>query len=292
MKTEVKKIDSTKREITVEVSGDTVKNKFDDVYTRIAKEAKVPGFRPGNAPRDILEKNFSSAAHQQVLKELIPDVYNQVLQQEKLDVVELPNITDVKLDSSSLSFKATVEVSPVINLKNYKRLKINYKPSTVSTDEIKRNIDSLKESRKVDAIDDRFARSLGYPNVPELEKAIERQVCLQKDNLQRKNLENEILEQILGGLDFRLPKSLVERQLQDLIRQAKLDLALKGVPREKIDEQEKTLSSEFEPQAEKQVKTYLVLAEIARRENITLDDHMPQKVMEFLLREADWIESS
>ncbi|MFH1355282.1 MAG: trigger factor family protein, partial [Candidatus Omnitrophota bacterium] len=64
MKTEVKKIDSTKREINVEVSGETVKNKFEDVFKKIGKEAKVPGFRPGNAPRDILEKHYSANAHE------------------------------------------------------------------------------------------------------------------------------------------------------------------------------------------------------------------------------------
>ena len=60
MKTEVKKIDSTKREVSIEVSGEIVKNKFEDAFKKLGKEAKVPGFRVGNVPRDILEKNFSS----------------------------------------------------------------------------------------------------------------------------------------------------------------------------------------------------------------------------------------
>jgi len=80
--------------------------------------------------------------------------------------------------------------------------------------------------------------------------------------------------------------------LQDLVKQAKVDLALKGVAAEKIKEQEEALVSELEPEAKKQVRVYLVLAEIARRENIPLDDHMPRRVMELLLREADWKESS
>ena len=108
MKAEVKKIDNTKREINIEVSGDIVKNKFEDVFKRIAKEAKVPGFRPGHAPRDILEKHFTSSAHEQVLKELVPDLYNEAIKKEELDVIELPEVTDVKLDGNSLSFKATV----------------------------------------------------------------------------------------------------------------------------------------------------------------------------------------
>ena len=104
MKTAVKKLDSGKHEISIEIGGEVVKNKFDEVFKAIAKEAKVPGFRPGNAPRDILEKNFSAAAHEQVLKELIPDLYNQAIEKEKFDAIDLPEISEVKLDRSSISF--------------------------------------------------------------------------------------------------------------------------------------------------------------------------------------------
>lgn len=288
MKTEIKKLDSTKREISIEVSGDIVRNKFEDVFTRISQEAKIKGFRPGHTPRDIIEKNFSADAHNMVLKELIPTVYGQAVEKEGLEAIDLPNIFDVKLDRDALSFKAQVEISPEIAVKNYKGLKVNYKKIAVSPDEIKRNIDSLREARKVNAVDDNFAKSLGYPGLSELEMAVERQIFIQKDNQERQRIENDIIEQLTKDLDFKLPQSLINRQLEDLVRQAKLELALRGLSREDIEKQEKTLSSELEPQAKKQVKVYLVLAAIAKKENIPLDDHMPRHVIEFLLREADW----
>ncbi len=288
MKTEVKKIDSIKREISIEVDGDIVKNKFEDVFKKIGQEAKVPGFRPGHAPRDILEKHYASNIHEQVLKELIPDVYHEAVDKEGLNVIELPEISDVKLDRTKLSFKAVVEVSPQINLGGYKGLKVNFKKVSVTADEIKRSIDSLKESRKVATLDDSFAKGLGYPNISELEQALEKQIFMQKENNERQRIEHEIIESITKDLDFKLPPSLINRQLQDLVRQAKVDLALRGLSREKIDDEEQALLSELEPEAKKQVKVYLVLAEIAKKEKITLDDHMPARVMEFLLREADW----
>ncbi len=292
MKTEVKKLDGNKRQISVEVSGDIVKNKFEEVFSQISKEAKVPGFRPGHAPRDILEKKYSSHAHEMVMKDLIPDLYNQAIDKEGLDVIELPNISDVKLDRTTLSFKAEVEISPEIEVKNYKGIKVEYKKIEAGADAIKRSIDSLKESRKIDVVDDNLAKSLGYPNVAELEKVVEKQIYLQEENLQRQKIEKQIIDKITEGLDFKLPQSLVNRQLQDMARQAKLDLALKGVPREKIEEQEKTLMQHLEPEAKTQVKVYLVLSAIAKKENIPIDDHMPRKVMEFLLKEANWAEAS
>ncbi|MFA5145413.1 MAG: trigger factor [Candidatus Omnitrophota bacterium] len=288
MKTEVKKLDSTKREINIEVIGEVVKNKFEDVFTRIAKEAKVPGFRPGHAPRDVLEKHFSSSAHEQVLKELVPDIYGEAIKKEGLEVIELPQISDVRLDRVKLTFKAVVEVSPEITVKGYKKQKVSYKYITVTPEEIKRNIDSLKGSRKAEAIDDSFAKGLGYPDLSELEKALERQIFLQKESQQRQNIENELVQNITKDLDFKLPQSLVNRQLEELLRHTKVDLALKGVPREKLEEQEKELVKNLEPEARKQVKVYLVLAEIAKKENIPLDDNMPARVIELLLKEADW----
>jgi FKBP-type peptidyl-prolyl cis-trans isomerase (trigger factor) len=288
MKREVKKIDSTAREINIEISGDAVKNKFEEVFAKIAKEAKVAGFRPGHAPRNIIEKHYSSYAHEQVLKELVPDVYGRAIQEEKLEVIEMPEISEVRLDRGRLSFKAVVSVSPEVAIKNYKGIKLDYQKAEVSPEEIKRNMESLRESRKVDALDDNFARSLCYPALIDLEKAVQRQILTQKENILRQNAENQIIESLLKQVNFNLPRSMVKRQLQELVRQAKLSLALKGESREKLDEQEKEMFKELEPEADRQVRIYLVLSEIAKKENIPPDENMTRKVMELLLREANW----
>ncbi len=288
MKIEVKKIDNNTRELNITVAPDVVKGKFEDVFKRIAAEAKVPGFRQGHAPRDILEKNYAQTAHEQVLKELIPDIYNEAVNKEGLDIIELPEISEVKLDRASLSFKAKVEISPEIAVKDYKGIKIAYKPVSVAADEIKRAIDSIKESRKIDKADDTLARSLGYPGLAELEKVMEKQLFIQKENAQRQKIESDVIEGLIKSLDFKLPQSLVKRQLEDMLRQSKVDLALKGVERQKIEEQDALMRQTLEPEAEKQVRIYLVLAAIAKKENIALDDHMPARVMEYLLREANW----
>jgi FKBP-type peptidyl-prolyl cis-trans isomerase (trigger factor) len=288
MKTEVKKLDSSKTEISIEAEGDIVKNKFEDVFKKIGQTAKVKGFRPGHVPRDILEKEFASLANEQVLKELIPELYDEALEKEGIATVDLPRISDVKLERTSLFFKAKVDVMPEIQLKNYKGLRINYKKIAVSADEIKRNIDTLKETRKADAADENFAKALGYPSVSELENAVQRQISVSKDNSQRQEVEKQVIEQLTKDLDVKIPQSLAEKQLEDLLRNAKMDLAMRGVPKEKIAEQENNLRTELEPAAKNQVKVYLVLSEIAKREKIPSDEHMPRKVMEFLFSQAHW----
>ena len=180
------------------------------------------------------------------LKDLLPDVYNKAVEQEKLDVVALPQFSEVKLDQqSALSFKATVEVSPEVKIGEYKGIKVEYKKLSVDTDEVKRNLESIKESRKADAIDDTLAKSLGYPDISELEKALERQIVLRKENQQRQSVENALVEAVAGKLDFKLPQPLITRQLNDMLRQAKIDMAMRGVPAEKVEERGRELKKKF-----------------------------------------------
>ncbi len=292
MNTQVKNLDNGKKEITISLSGEIVKNKFEEVFKKIGESAKVPGFRPGHVPRDMLEKNFSGQAHDQALKELIPEIYDKAIEHEGLDVVDLPEITEVKLDRVNISFKATVDVRPEIPVKDYKGIKVHFKNIEVSPNEVKRSIDSLKESRKLDAADDNLAKSLGYPSLAELENVVQRQIFLEKSNAERQKIDNEIIEAILKDLPFKVPKVMVDRQLEDMVRQAKVDLALKGLPRESIDKETKNISEKLLPEAERQVRVYLVLAEIAKKENIARDEHTPRKVIELLLKEASWQQAS
>jgi len=288
MKVEVKKIEPNKRQLDIEVTDNTVKDKFEEVFSEVEKQAKIPGFRPGHAPREMVEKHYSSNVRQKVLEELIPGLYLKAVEKEALDVVEEPQISDIKFDKNSLSFRATVEIKPQIQLPDYKGIRVGYKKIEVTSDEIKRYLDSIKESKKLEKVDDDFARAMCFPNLAELESAVEKHLFIQKESQQRQRIEDLIIGQLIDKLDIKLPQSLLDKQLNDMLRQAKLDLALKGVNRQLIQEQEKALAEKLAPQAKTQVKVYLVLSEIAKKEGITIDEQMSQKVMELLLKNADW----
>ncbi len=287
MKTEVKKIDQHKRELTVQVEGDIVIRKFDEVYKRLNTEAKIPGFRPGSVPRDILEKHYSAAAQQEILKELLPEVYNQALTETGLEPVSLPQLSQVNLGKDSLSFKASLEVKPKIDLKNYKRLSVEYKPIQVSEEEINQALDKLKTDYAQMSEGD-WMHSLGYPNPGALRDILERQIYLEKARTQRINLESNVIEQLLKQVNFQVPPSLVNQQLESLVRQAQVNLSLRGMDKEAVDKQTPELRKNLEPQAKTQVRIFLVLEEVARRENIAHNDKMAKEVIEFLLRQADW----
>lgn len=290
MKVESKKLDAAKMQLYIEVPQDTVKKKFDEVYGRLGKEAKIPGFRPGNAPRDILEKYHGSLAREEVIKNLIPDAYKDSIEKEKIAAIELPEISEVRLESNVLSFKAVVEIRPEIEVKDYKNLKLKYRKAAVSPDEIEKTLNELKSARKVEAIDEKFARGLGYRTTDEMRSSIERQLFLQKENDLRYHLQDDLLKQVLGKVSFNIPVSLVRRRLEELVRDARAQMGLRGATSEQISSKEGDLRKELYPQAEIQVKTFLVLEEIAEKEKIPESEHLTQDVIEFLLREANWVE--
>ena len=290
MKVEARKLDASKVQLDIEVSPEIVKKKFEEVFEKVGKDARIPGFRPGKAPRDILEKHHGRLIQDEVIKDLIPEAYRGSIEKEKIDVVEMPEISQVKLESNILFFRAVVEIKPQIEIKDYKNIKLKYKKMVVGSQDIDKSLDSFKETHKVSAIDDKFAKGLGYKTLAGLRSSIERRLLTQKEDEVRRQLQEDLLKQILDKARFRVPPSLIAQRLEELVKDARVQLALRQVPREQIASHDEKLRKELLPEAEAQVKTFLVLEEIAKKENITDTGHLTQRTIEFLLSEADWME--
>lgn len=293
MKLAVKKLDSNKREISVEVPKEIVSQKFDEVYQAIAKNAKIKGFRPGKAPRNIVEQHHSQLAQEEVLKDLIPETYQQALEKESLKPVALPEIFDVKLEAGILSYKAKLEIRPDVQIKDYRGLKVKKKEAKVTDEDLKKSYEFLLQSQgkpKETAIDDSFARSLGYANLKEFEDSLKKQLEVNREQQSRIDLEHQIIEQLLSMAKFEVPQASVNNQLEHLVKDAKMRLSWQGIKKEDIEAKDAPLRKELKDAAEKDVRTYFILEKIAELENIKVenDEELLKKVMEFLLKEAKW----
>src|SRR5208283_5649093 len=112
MKATVEDISSVKKKITIEVEPDAVIKELEKTITEIGKRAKIPGFRPGKAPKNIVQKHYGGEVHTEVLNRLISTCYLQAVQNNKMNPVEMPVIDNVSalLKGSPLTFVATVEV--------------------------------------------------------------------------------------------------------------------------------------------------------------------------------------
>lgn len=289
MKVTAKKAKENKVMLDIEVPKEKVKKKFDEVYEKIALEAKVPGYRPGKAPRHVLEQHHSQLARQEAIKGLISDTYQESVKSENIDVIDLPEITEVKLDGDVLTYKAEVEVRPDIKIKQYKGFKLKKNEIKVEAKEVEEYIKQLKQARSNDMDDSRLAKSLGYKTKEELLDCLNKQLFLKKENEERARLEKELIGELLKNTSFAVPASLIGKRAHELEHQAAHQMADYGLPEERIKERLKEFEPKFKAEAEEQVKVFLTLETIAKLENMKADDNIASRVVEFLFAEAEWV---
>jgi trigger factor len=118
------------------------------VTADVQKRAKLPGFRPGKAPASIIGKQFAGEIRQKVLETLVPKYLQKQFQEENLQVVGQPDITDVHFhDGEPLRFKAEFEVVSEIDLQEYKGLEVPYQDPVVTDEDIAKRIDEIRDQK-------------------------------------------------------------------------------------------------------------------------------------------------
>lgn len=295
MKVEVKKVDAVKRELKFEIPKERVSKKMSEVYEDLGKAAKVKGFRPGKVPRHILEARHGKLAQEEALKDLIPEVYQEGIVQENLSPIDLPEILDVHFKEGMVTFTARLDIKPEVKVGDYKGIKVTRKSSAVTNEDIEKTLEVFKKSQgegKEVAVDDAFARGLGFPSLEEFKKSLSRQMEMEKDRQNRLDVENQVVEHLLKKAKLTTPLSLVEKQLQRRLQEIEQRLKTQGLAPDAIQKKCEEIRADLKTSVEKDVKVYLILDKIGQMENIAVreEENLAAKVMEFLLREAKWEE--
>lgn len=295
MKLEVKKIDATCRELKFEVPRERVSKKMEEIFQDIGKSAHIKGFRPGKAPRHLLEAQHGKLAKEETLKQLIPEVYQEGLDREKITPMDLPDIHDVSFKDGMIAFCAKLDIRPEVKIKNYKGIVVERKPSIVSEEEIDKMLEFIKKGQgdKEISLDDAFARGLGFPALADFKLSLRRQMEMDRDRQNRVDIENQVIEYLLKEVNLPVPQSVVNRQLQHRLEETQKRLHSQGMKEEEIRKKEDEMRKELRPLVEKDLKIYLIMEHIAKQENIQIPEgeNLFKKLMEFLLREATWEEA-
>lgn len=146
MKTRIKNIEECRKLFEIEMPKELVEKITKEVYEEIKKVAKIPGFRPGSAPQDLLEKHYSRDAEEQILKRLVPEGYKKALEIHNVVPVGLPRVFNIVFQKDKpLTFEAEVDTRPVIRLKNYKGIKVRKKRISVLQEEINEALSKLRQ---------------------------------------------------------------------------------------------------------------------------------------------------
>ena len=165
MKTELKEISPTRKQIDIEIEADAVRQVYDRISDNYAKAATVPGFRPGHAPRAVVRTRYKDQIRTEVLRELLPSAVQNAIGEHKLEALGEPelNLDNTEgldqLGQKPITFNVSVEVLPEIKLGEYTGLEIARRTRQVKDEDIDRVIEQLRESSaSLQPVEDRGAQ--------------------------------------------------------------------------------------------------------------------------------------
>jgi trigger factor len=138
----------SKQSLDITVATADVEAETERVVDSLRKKVRIPGFRPGKVPAELIRTRYRSDIRQEVLEKLIPRHFFQRAEQEGLAVVGTPNIKDVHFEKGEpLKFTAEFEVAPSIELQEYKGVTVPYQDPEISDEDISKRIEQLREQK-------------------------------------------------------------------------------------------------------------------------------------------------
>ncbi len=144
----VEKLEKSRVAVTVEVGAEEFEAAVAKAYAKARNKLSIPGFRPGKAPRKMIEKLYGAGVfYSDAVDIALPEAYTQAVSTSGLDVVGYPDIEIVgdKIDENGFTFKATVAVYPEVKLGQYKGLTAEKEDVKVSADDVKERLNEMAE---------------------------------------------------------------------------------------------------------------------------------------------------
>jgi trigger factor len=146
MKVQVEKKPESVSTLKIELPPEEVSKEWDAIASSFARFAKIPGYRPGKAPRAVVDKRFRKEIQEELIKKLVAKSYREAIEQKKLRVASLTNVDQVHVgDDKSMSFEATVVMSPEFKLPDYKKISVELPDAKVTGQEIDATLERLRD---------------------------------------------------------------------------------------------------------------------------------------------------
>ena len=138
MKSTLEALEGNKIKLSIEVDESEFDRNLDAAFRKIAHEVRLPGFRPGKAPRRVLEARIGiDAARGQALQDAIPEYLSQAVREHDVDIIATPDVSLLEGEASGvIKFEATCEVRPEITVPGYGGLRIELSSPSLSEEEL------------------------------------------------------------------------------------------------------------------------------------------------------------
>ncbi len=150
----VEQLAPCKKLVRIELDATAVDTAFDAITKDYQKQAALPGFRPGKAPRDMVAKKYEAEIKDEAKRKLIGDAYRNAIAEKKISVVGYPDIEEIQFGRGQvMQFAATVETAPEFELPEYKGLPAHIESKAVTDADVARALDLLRgQQAKFDTV--------------------------------------------------------------------------------------------------------------------------------------------
>lgn len=147
MNVTVENLAPCKKLVRVEVEAGKVDEMLETIAKQFQRQANLPGFRPGKAPRDMVVRKYAKDIEDEAKRKLISDAYKSALEEKKIDALGYPDIEEIQFGRGQpLQFAATIETSPEFELPDYKGIPVQREARTVTDEDVERAVQVLRES--------------------------------------------------------------------------------------------------------------------------------------------------
>ena len=156
MNTKIEDIDSCKKKIKFDIAFKDYQAKVQSSYLTLARQVKVPGFRPGKAPMSMLEKRFGPNVKKEVMTQLVSERLAEVIEEKGFRSVSPPKILEVEAEEGTdISVSASVEIVPDFKINDYSKVEIPIEITRVTDEDVNQAINYQRERQgtKVQVLD-------------------------------------------------------------------------------------------------------------------------------------------
>ena len=146
MNVEVENLPNCIASMRIELPPDRVTKEWNEVVKGFRQVARIPGFRPGRAPQNVVEAKFRKEIQEELTKKLVSETTREAIRERGLKVLSISEVDDVEFTpEKSMRFTATLITSPEFELPDYKRIPVRVPPSDITDKELDVGIQNLRE---------------------------------------------------------------------------------------------------------------------------------------------------
>lgn len=149
MKTNIKNLPKSQKEIEVEISNEEMKDYIEQATKKISREIKIDGFRPGKIPVEVVKQRIGEAEIYQEAGELaVNKTYSKIIEENKLEVIGQPKVEITKIAlGNPLEYKIILTVLPEVKLGDYKKIKGKLEKEEIKNEKVESELEKIQKSR-------------------------------------------------------------------------------------------------------------------------------------------------